>query len=65
MKAKLHVIVHGPNGIVDIEYENATERLEGAWLIVTHKDVEKGDDLLSRIPIVNIVQVLEVLPKKN
>jgi hypothetical protein len=46
------------------EYKHAEHSVDGLFLLVTHRAAPDQPRMLSRVPLANIVQVLEQLPEK-
>jgi hypothetical protein len=61
----LRVVVAAKNGLVRSDYHNAEFKIDGDFVVITHDDDKAGMRLLSRVPIANVVQMLEQLPEKT
>ena len=66
MSATIKITTRTGGGFTTLEFHNAEHKPEGEFLLVTHDDTKKpGGRLLSRVPLGNIVQILEALPEKT
>jgi hypothetical protein len=53
-----------PGALAATEYADAQTKIEAPFLVITHRDAQTKARQLSRVPLQNIVQILEDMPDK-